>query len=76
MKWLVEEIYIENIIGEDEDGNDKMTPLGEEARCVAEQYSLRWSCYAKRYGDGWYKALMKDEAAGRDACAQDGKLKR
>lgn len=57
-------------------GKDTLTPLGEDALCVAEQYSKRWICYANRYGSKWYEEMKKDEAAGLDACAKDGKLKR
>lgn len=57
-------------------GKDTLTPLGEDALCVAEQYSKRWICYANRYGRAWYEEVKKDEAAGLDACAKDGKLKR
>lgn len=57
-------------------GKDALTPLGEDALCVAEQYSKRWICYANRYGLTWYEEVKKDEAAGRDACAKDGKLAR
>jgi len=56
-------------------GKDTLTPLGEDAQCVAEQYSKRWICYANRYGKTWYAEVKKDEAAGLDACAKDGKLK-
>ncbi len=59
-----------------ENGGDELTPLGEEARCVAEQYSKRWICYANRFGAKWYEEVKKDEAAGLDACAKDGKLRR
>lgn len=57
-------------------GKDTLTPLGEDAQCVAEQYSKRWICYANRYGKTWYAEVKKDEAAGVDVCAKDGKLKR
>jgi len=57
-------------------GKDTLTPLGEEALCVAEQYSKQWICYANRYGTKWYEEVKKDEKAGLDACAKDGKLKR
>jgi len=57
-------------------GKDTLTPLGEDALCVAEQYSKRWICYANRYGKTWYEEVKKDESAGLDACAKDGKLKR
>lgn len=57
-------------------GKDTLTPLGEDALCVAEQYSKRWICYANRYGSKWYEEVRKDEAAGLDACAKDGKLAR
>lgn len=57
-------------------GKDTLTPLGEDALCVAEQYSKRWICCANRYGKTWYEEVKKDEAAGLDACAKDGKLKR
>lgn len=60
---------------EKESGADELTPLGEEARCVAKLYSMRWLCYAKRYEGRWYEELKKDEARGLDACAKDGKLK-
>lgn len=59
-----------------ENGGDELTPLGEDARCVAEQYSKRWICYANRFGAKWYEEVKKDEAAGLDACAKDGKLRR
>lgn len=51
-------------------GKDTLTPLGEEALCVAEQYSKQWICYANRYGSKWYEEVKKDEAAGVDACAK------
>lgn len=57
-------------------GKDTLTPLGEDALCVAEQYSKRWICYANRYGSTWYEEVKKDEAAGVDVCAKDGKLAR
>lgn len=57
-------------------GKDTLTPLGEDALCVAEQYSKRWICYANRFGASWYEELKKDEAAGADACDKDGKPKR
>ena len=57
-------------------GKDTLTPLGEDALCVAEQYSKRWICYANRYGAKWYEEVKRDEAAGVDVCAKDGKLKR
>lgn len=57
-------------------GKDTLTPLGEDALCVAEQYSKRWICYANRFGSKWYEEVKKDEAAGLDACAKDGKLSR
>jgi hypothetical protein len=57
-------------------GKDTLTPLGEDALCVAEQYSKQWICYANRYGTKWYEEVRKDEAAGVDVCAKDGKLKR
>lgn len=57
-------------------GKDTLTPLGEDAQCVAEQYSKRWICYANRFGSNWYEEVKKDEKAGVDACAKDGKLKR
>ncbi len=57
-------------------GKDTLTPLGEDALCVAEQYSKQWICYANRYGAAWYEEVKKDTAAGLDACAKDGKLKR
>lgn len=57
-------------------GKDTLTLLGEDAQCVAEQYSKRWVCYANRYGKTWYEEVKKDEAAGVDVCANDGKLKR
>lgn len=60
---------------EDKNGKDRKTPLGEEALCVAQQYSKRWICYANRFGADWHARLKKDEAAGADACAADGKLK-
>lgn len=56
-------------------GKDTLTPLGEDALCVAEQYSKRWICYANRFGAKWYEEVKKDEAAGLDACAKDGKLR-
>ncbi len=57
-------------------GKDTLTPLGEDAKCVAQQYSVRWLCYVNRNGPKWYDELKKDEAKGLDACASDGKLKR
>ncbi|MDP3543638.1 MAG: hypothetical protein Q8T11_14300 [Elusimicrobiota bacterium] len=59
-----------------ENGGDELTPLGEDAKCVAVQYSQRWVCYANRFGAKWYEEVKRDEAAGVDACAKDGKLKR
>jgi len=70
-------IQAETMDGKDgKGGKDTLTPLGEDALCVAEQYSKRWICYANRYGAKWYEEVKKDEAAGADACASDGKLKR
>lgn len=57
-------------------GKDTLTPLGADALCVAEQYSKQWICYANRFGSTWYEEVKKDEAAGVDVCAKDGKLKR
>ncbi len=57
-------------------GKDTLTPLGEDALCVAEQYSKQWICYANRFGSKWYEEVKKDEAAGVDVCAKDGRLKR
>ncbi|PIR15929.1 MAG: hypothetical protein COV48_11590, partial [Elusimicrobia bacterium CG11_big_fil_rev_8_21_14_0_20_64_6] len=71
---LIGVVHAETVEGKD--GKDRLTPLGEEARCVAEQYSPRWLCYAKRYGSKWHEEVKKDEAAGVDVCAKDGKLKR
>ncbi len=56
-------------------GKDTLTPLGEEALCVAEQYSKRWICYANQYGSKWYAEVKKDDAAGIDFCGSDGKPK-
>lgn len=60
---------------EEKNGADKLTPLGEDAKCVAQQYSVRWLCYMNRYGPKWYEELKVDESKGLDACAKDGKLK-
>ena len=57
-------------------GKDTLTPLGEDALCVAEQYSKQWICYANRFGTKWYEEVKKNEAAGVDVCAKDGKPKR